>query len=88
MDELLGYAQGLAGQHGVTATLKIRYRQITPIDENLRLSAWIHEDRGRVVMIRGHCHAGDILTAEAEGMFARIQFDEIRDRMRERHAAE
>lgn len=84
MDELLGFAQGLAGKHGVTATLKVRYRQVTPIDEDLRLSAWIHEDRGRAVMIRGTCHAGETLTAEAEGMFARIQFDEIRNRMRER----
>jgi len=88
MDELLGFAQGLAGQHGVTATLKIRYRHVTPIDEDLRLSAWIHEDRGRVLIVRGTCHAGDTLTADAEGMFARIQFDEIRDRMRKRRTAD
>jgi acyl-coenzyme A thioesterase PaaI-like protein len=88
MDELLGFAQGLAGQHGVTATLKIRYRHVTPIDEDLRLSAWIHEDRGRGLIVRGTCHAGDTLTADADGLFARIQFDEIRDRMRERRAAD
>jgi acyl-coenzyme A thioesterase PaaI-like protein len=84
LDELLGSAQRLTGKQGVTATLKVRYRNITPIDEDLRFSAWIHEDRGRVLIVRGTCHAGDTLTADAEGMFARIRFDEIRDRMRER----
>jgi len=84
LDELLGSAQRLTGKQGVTATLKIRFRNITPIDEELRFSAWVHEDRGRVLIVRGTCHAGDTLTADAEGMFVRIQFDEIRDRMRER----
>jgi acyl-coenzyme A thioesterase PaaI-like protein len=84
LDELLGSAQRLTQKQGVTATLKIRYRNITPIDEELRFSAWVHEDRGRVLIVRGTCHAGDTLTADAEGMFVRIQFDEIRDRMRER----
>jgi len=88
LDELLGSAQRLSEQQGVTATLKIRYRNITPIDEELRFSAWIHEDRGRVLIVRGTCHAGDTLTADAEGMFVRIRFDEIRDRMRERRTAD
>jgi acyl-coenzyme A thioesterase PaaI-like protein len=88
LDELLGSAQRLTEKQGVTATLKIRYRNITPIDEELRFSAWIHEDRGRVLIVRGTCHAGDTLTADAEGMFVRIQFDEIRDRMRERRTAD
>ena len=34
-DELLGAAQGLAQAPGVTAILKIRYRQLTPLDEDL-----------------------------------------------------
>jgi acyl-coenzyme A thioesterase PaaI-like protein len=88
LDELLGSAQRLTEKQGVTATLKVRYRNITPIDEDLRFSAWIHEDRGRVLIVRGTCHAGDTLTADAEGMFARIRFDEIRDRMRERRTAD
>ena len=84
LDELLGSAQGLAASGGVTAILKIRYRDITPIDEDLRFEGWIHQDRGRIVIIRGTCHAGDTLTADAEGIFVRVDFDEIQERMKER----
>jgi acyl-coenzyme A thioesterase PaaI-like protein len=86
MDEVLGFAQRIAGQTGVTATLKIRYRKVTPIDEELRFRAWIHEDRGKVLVVRGTCHAGDTLTADAEGMFYRIDFETIRERMQDRRS--
>ena len=79
-DDLLGQAQLFAGSPGVTATLSVRYRNITPLDEALRLTAWIHEDRGRRVTARATCHAGDTLTADAEAIFLRVDFDEIRDR--------
>jgi acyl-coenzyme A thioesterase PaaI-like protein len=84
LDELLGSAQALARKGGVTAILKIRYRQITPIDEDLRFEGWVHRDRGRLLIVRGTCHAGDTLTADAEGVFVRADFDEIRERMKER----
>jgi acyl-coenzyme A thioesterase PaaI-like protein len=84
LDELLGSAQGLAASAGVTAILKIRYRDITPIDEDLRFEGWIHQDRGRIVIVRGTCHAGDTLTADAEGIFVRVDFDELQERMKER----
>ena len=44
--------QQFVGKPGVTASLKVRYRNITPIGEPLRLTAWIHEDRGRRVTAR------------------------------------
>jgi acyl-coenzyme A thioesterase PaaI-like protein len=81
-DELLGMAQGLGETKGVTATLKVRYRHVTPIEEALRLEGWIHEDRGRTLICRGTCHAGDTLTADAEGLFVRVDFNEIQDRMK------
>jgi acyl-coenzyme A thioesterase PaaI-like protein len=84
LDELLGSAQGLAETAGVTAILKIRYRDITPIDEDLRFEGWIHRDRGRTLIVRGTCHAGDTVTADAEGVFVRVDFDEIQERMKER----
>jgi len=85
LDELLGTAQGLAEQRqGVTATLKIRFRHVTPLDEELRFEGWVAEDRGRVIMVRGTCHAGDTLTADAEGLFVRVDFNEIQQRMRGR----
>jgi hypothetical protein len=34
------------------------------------------------------CHAGDTLTADAEGIFMRVDFDEVTERMRERREEE
>lgn len=83
-DDLLGQAQQLVRKAGVTATLKVRYRDITPLDEELRLTAWIHADKGRRVIARATCHAGDTLTADAEAIFLGVDFDAIRGRMLDR----
>jgi len=83
-DDLLGAAQGLSERRGVTASLKVRYRDVTPVEEELRLAAWIDEVRGRRMLGRATCHAGDLLTAEAEALFVAVDFDEIRERMRRR----
>jgi acyl-coenzyme A thioesterase PaaI-like protein len=83
-DDLLGQAQRFAGRAGVTATLEVRYRQITPLGEPLRMTAWIHEQRGRRVTARATCYAGETLTADAEAIFLGVDFEEIRGRMAER----
>jgi acyl-coenzyme A thioesterase PaaI-like protein len=80
-DEALGAAQGLAGTRGMTALLKVRYRQVTPVAQDLRLEAWVHEQRGRRTVTRATCHAGDRLTADAEGTFIAVDFDEVEERM-------
>ncbi len=83
-DEVLGAAQGLANAPGMTAILRIRYRQLTPVDEDLRLEAWIADQRQRRLVAKATCHAGDTLTADAEGIFMRVDFNEVHERMRER----
>lgn len=80
-DDILGQAQQLVGKAGVTASLQVRYRNITPLDEELRFTAWVHEDRGRRVIARATCHAGATLTADAEAIFLGVDFEEIRGRM-------
>jgi acyl-coenzyme A thioesterase PaaI-like protein len=80
LDEILGSAQQLADRRGVTGTLKIRYRAITPIDRDLVLEAWVAEDRGRILRVKGTCRAGETLTADAEGLFVRVDFDEVHAR--------
>jgi acyl-coenzyme A thioesterase PaaI-like protein len=80
-DEMLGAALGLAPPPGVTATLEVRYRNVTPIERELRFEAWIAEDRGRRIVIHASCHAGELLTADAKGLFVRVDFDEVRRRM-------
>jgi acyl-coenzyme A thioesterase PaaI-like protein len=81
-DEVLGTVQGSGEHQGVTATLKVKYRAVTPLLTELRFTGWIHERRGRRVIARGTCHAGETLTAEAEGVFIRVDFNEIEGRMR------
>ena len=83
-DELLGAAQGLAPPPGVTSTLEVRYRRVTPIETPLRFEAWIDEDRGRELVARATCHAGDTLTAEAKGLFVRVDFERVQRRMEAR----
>ncbi len=86
-DEVLGSASGLAESPGVTAKLKIRYRHVTPTHEELRFEGWIHEQRGRRLVARATCHAGDTLTADAEGIFIEVDFDEVQQRMLQRRLA-
>jgi acyl-coenzyme A thioesterase PaaI-like protein len=83
-DDLLGGTQALVSRTGVTAKLTVRYRQITPLDEDLRFEGWIHADQGRRITARATCHAGGVLTADAEAVFVRVDFDEIANRMRSR----
>jgi hypothetical protein len=80
-DEMLGAAIGLAPPPGVTATLEVRYRNVTPLEQELRFEAWIAEDRGRRIVAKATCHAGETLTADAKGLFVRVDFEEVRRRM-------
>ena len=59
----------------------MRYRHVTPIEQELRFEAWIAEDRGRRIVIHADCHAGVQRTASAKGLFVRVDFDEVRRRM-------
>ena len=83
-DEILGAAQNLAPPVGVTAKLEVRYRHVTPLDEDLRFEAWVVDNRQRRMVIRATCRAGEILTADATGLFVRVDFAEVQQRMAER----
>jgi len=83
-DEILGAAQGLAPPPGVTAKLEIRYRHLTPVDEELCLEAWVVEERDRRVHARATCHAGETLTASATALFMRVDFEAVQAQMRAR----
>ena len=83
-DEILGSAMGLAPPAGVTAKLEVDYHHLTPIDEDLRLEAWITKVQGRRVYAEATCHAGDTLTARATALFVRVDFKAVEDRMRAR----
>jgi Thioesterase superfamily len=91
-DELLGGGQRLnGGPPGMTGRLTIRYRRPTPLDADLELRVWIHDERTRRVVVRGECLLVDdsspgagAVTAEAEAIFMRVDFARLDDMMRDR----
>jgi len=71
-DELLGAANIIAGYPAMTGTLTIRYRKPTPLRTPLRLEARFVSRDGRKVRTQGAMYHGDVLTAEAEGIFIEL----------------
>jgi acyl-coenzyme A thioesterase PaaI-like protein len=72
-DELLGSAQSISGDQGMTAHLGIDYRRPTPLGVELLMEGWLDRREGRKIFTRGTIHADGVLTAEADGLF--IAFD-------------
>lgn len=68
-DEVLGIANIAAGHPGMTARLTVHYRRPTPLFRELRLRAWVERVEGRRIMSRAEMFDGDVLTAEAAGLF-------------------
>jgi acyl-coenzyme A thioesterase PaaI-like protein len=71
-DEVLGFVQSTSGNPGMTGTLTIRYRKPTPLDTDLRFEATVQRIEGRKIFCEGRLYAGDVLTAEAEGLFISV----------------
>ena len=71
-DEVLGAAQTFSGAPGMTGTLTIRYRKPTPLHADLRFEGRFDRKEGRKVFTSGLLYAGDLLTAEADGLFISI----------------
>ena len=77
-DEVLGYAQSLTGNPGMTGTLVVIYRRPTPLHRELTFEARVERVEGRKIFVVGTLHAGEELCAESEGIF--ISFDRERFR--------
>lgn len=71
-DDVLGLAQSLSGQMGMTGTLTVRYRRPTPLYVEVRLEGRLDEISGRKVATSGRLYAGSELTAEATGLFIAV----------------
>jgi acyl-coenzyme A thioesterase PaaI-like protein len=85
-DEILGAAQTFSGAPGMTGTLTIRYRKPTPLHADLRFEGRFDRKDGRKVYTSGLLYAGDLLTAEAEGLFISIPADRFAQLREERDA--
>jgi acyl-coenzyme A thioesterase PaaI-like protein len=68
-DEVLGFAQALSGQSGMTGRLEIRYRSPTPLRSEVVYAAGVQSIDGRKVTCWGTLHDGETLCAEATGLF-------------------
>jgi acyl-coenzyme A thioesterase PaaI-like protein len=82
-DHFLGMAQHaynrVRGTSIVAATkeLTIRYVAPTPLDTQLTFRTWVEEVDERRVRGYGTCHAGEVLTASAEGDFIKLDVNRI-----------
>lgn len=76
-DEVLGMSQSLTGKPGMTGTLTVRYRQPTPLRVDLRFEGRVDRVEGRKIFTVGKSFHGDVLTAEAEAVFVRVDFARI-----------
>lgn len=87
-DDVLGSAQSLIeGPTGLTGTLTVRYRKLTPLDTDLVFTAWVDKVAGRRIHARATCHAGPTLTAEAEILFVRVDMADIAGRAAQQRAS-
>ena len=77
-DEVLGSAQTFSGAPGMTGTLTVRYRNPTPLSAPLRIEGRFDRQERRKVFTTGRMYAGDVLTAEAEGIFISIGVERFR----------
>lgn len=76
-DEVLGMAQSLTGAPGMTGILTVHYRRPTPLFTEVRYEARVDRIEGRKIFTSGRSFNGDELTAEAEAVFIRIDFQRI-----------
>jgi acyl-coenzyme A thioesterase PaaI-like protein len=71
-DEILGAAIMVSGNPGMTGTLSVRYRKPTPLRTDLRLEARFLGRDGRKIRTWAGMYHGDVLTAEADGLFIEV----------------
>jgi Thioesterase superfamily len=71
-DELLGAANMVAGHPAMTGTLTVRYCKPTPLRTPLRIEARCVSRAGRKVHTAAAMYHGDLMTAEAEGIFIEV----------------
>ena len=75
-DDVLSGAVRLAGGGpAVTGKLEIRYREATPIDQELRFEARLENSTGKRIKAKAVCLVNGVVTAEAEALFIRIGTD-------------
>jgi acyl-coenzyme A thioesterase PaaI-like protein len=84
-DEVLGMAQSLTGNPGMTGRLTIHYRSPTPLYQELRFKGWVTSVQGRKILTQATLDTHDgRRCAEAEGLFISIDFSRFARLLEER----
>jgi acyl-coenzyme A thioesterase PaaI-like protein len=76
-DEVLGLAQAITDSPGMTGRLTVRYRAPTPLHTELVLRGRVTGVQGRKIHTEATLHAGDVLCAEADGLFVSVDFTRL-----------
>ncbi|GAA3137901.1 PaaI family thioesterase [Rhodococcus sp. (in: high G+C Gram-positive bacteria)] len=72
-DEVLGRLANSSGRrHSRTAYLNTDYRSVTPVGVDLTVHGWFVSEEGRKRVLRAELRSGDVVCAEAEGLFVRL----------------
>lgn len=73
-DEVLGRAAAASERPRVrTAYLHVDFRALTPLDTRLEVRGWLDRVEGRKCFVRGELRHGEVVCAEAEGLFVALQ---------------
>jgi acyl-coenzyme A thioesterase PaaI-like protein len=83
-DEFLGFVMSATGNPGMTGTLKVIYRNPTPLKTDLRFEAGEWRIEGRKTFVTGRLLAEGRLCAEAEGIFIAIDQTRFADLLQHR----
>ena len=76
-DQVFNVANLMAGTPGPTARLEVRLKRPTPLHTEVRFEGWRERIEGRKVFAAGQLLAGDVLTAEAEGLFILVSAERV-----------
>jgi len=87
-DEVLGMAQSLSGNPGMTVNLTIDYRSPTPLKRPVVFRGWVASIDGRKISAVGTLHHGETLCAEARGLFVSMRPEVFQRLMEIRQAQE
>lgn len=87
-DEVLGFVQSLGGNPGFTGTLTVKYRAPTPLHTELRFDAQLVRVEERKTFCTSQLHAGEMLCAEAEGIFVKAKPGKLEELQAKRSALE
>lgn len=72
LDEAMGnFVQEKYNEQAMTGRLEIRYKHPTPVDEELKISAWQESQRRNIIFLKATVETADgTITAEATAKFA------------------